>query len=62
LDNIEIEIVHPTKSITKKFPRSIKIGKLSGLIGRLVGENPLEIALVLMEEDILGHKGARETL
>ncbi|EPS40462.1 hypothetical protein H072_5691 [Dactylellina haptotyla CBS 200.50] len=59
---IEVEATYGPKTITKKFPRTVTIGKLSGLIGRLFGANPLDITLCLVEDNIVGDKTVRETL
>ncbi|KAK6531453.1 hypothetical protein TWF281_008257 [Arthrobotrys megalospora] len=60
---IEVELCSSTKTVTKKFPRTVTIGKLSGLIGRLFGVNPLDIALYLIENGIVNEGGGvRETL
>ncbi|KAF3930421.1 hypothetical protein ABW20_dc0100991 [Dactylellina cionopaga] len=58
----EVEVSSSSKTVTKKFPRTVTIGKLSGLIGRLFGANPLDLALYLVEDGIVGEEGVRETL
>lgn len=58
----DVELKHPSKTITKRFPRTITIAKLKGLVGRLVGMNPLDVKLFLIEDDCIGHAGPRETL
>ncbi|KAF3309491.1 hypothetical protein TWF173_010867 [Orbilia oligospora] len=60
---IEVEVCSTSRTLTKKFPRTVTIGKLSGLIGRLFGVNPLDIALYLIEDGIIDEGGGvRETL
>ncbi|KAK6539694.1 hypothetical protein TWF694_009897 [Orbilia ellipsospora] len=58
---IEVEVSRGSKTLLKKFPRNVTIGKLSGLIGRLFGANPLDISLYLIEDGI-GENGVRETM
>ncbi|EWC48451.1 hypothetical protein DRE_02220 [Drechslerella stenobrocha 248] len=59
---IVTELNYGSKTLTKKFPRTITIGKLAGLVGRLFGANPLDIVLYLVETGITGEEGIRETL
>jgi hypothetical protein len=57
----EVELYCASKTIIKKFPRTITIGKLAGLAGRLFGANPLDISLYLIEDNIIGQEGSRKT-
>ncbi|KAK6335495.1 hypothetical protein TWF696_002269 [Orbilia brochopaga] len=59
---IETQVTYGSRTLTKKLPRTVTIGKLAGLIGRLFGANPLDIALYLVEEGIVGDNSTRETL
>ncbi|KAJ6259025.1 hypothetical protein Dda_5921 [Drechslerella dactyloides] len=60
--NYKTQITYGSRTLMKKLPRTVTVGKLSGLIGRLFGANPLDIALYLVEEGIVGESGIRETL